>query len=78
VRHEETTGFAAAEQIPAEEIGGEYFQEMHSPELFRECRVYCEIRCGPRAPWRGSGRARAPWVKTVLAPGPRGLIRFRP
>ena len=34
---------AIAAQIPAVEIGGEYFQETHPPELFRECSVYCEL-----------------------------------
>ncbi len=34
---------AIAAQIPAEEIGGEYFQETHPQELFRECSLYCEL-----------------------------------
>jgi pyruvate dehydrogenase (quinone) len=34
---------AIAAQIPAEEIGGEYFQETHPQEMFRECSVYCEL-----------------------------------
>ena len=34
---------AIAAQIPAVEIGGEYFQETHPAELFRECSVYCEL-----------------------------------
>ena len=34
---------AIAAQIPAEEIGGEYFQETHPERLFRECSVYCEL-----------------------------------
>ena len=34
---------AVAAQIPREEIGGEYFQETHPQELFRECSVYCEM-----------------------------------
>ena len=34
---------AIAAQIPAEEIGGEYFQETHPQLLFRECSVYCEL-----------------------------------
>ncbi len=34
---------AIAAQIPGEEIGGEYFQETHPQELFRECSVYCEL-----------------------------------
>src|ERR1700761_3197076 len=34
---------AIAAHIPAPEIGGEYFQETHPQELFRECSVYCEM-----------------------------------
>jgi pyruvate dehydrogenase (quinone) len=34
---------AIAAQIPAAEIGGEYFQETHPQQLFRECSVYCEL-----------------------------------
>ena len=34
---------AIAAHIPREEIGGEYFQETHPQELFRECSVYCEL-----------------------------------
>ncbi len=34
---------AIAAHIPAAEIGGEYFQETHPAELFRECSVYCEL-----------------------------------
>ena len=34
---------AIAAHIPAEEIGGGYFQETHPQELFRECSVYCEL-----------------------------------
>ena len=34
---------AIAAHIPAEEIGGEYFQETHPQDLFRECSVYCEL-----------------------------------
>jgi pyruvate dehydrogenase (quinone) len=34
---------AIAAQIPAIEIGGEYFQETHPQELFRECSVYREL-----------------------------------
>jgi len=34
---------AIGAQIPAVEIGGEYFQETHPQELFRECSVYCEL-----------------------------------
>src|SRR5271156_5199582 len=38
---------AIAAQIPAVEIGGEYFQETHPQELFRECSVYCELASVP-------------------------------
>ncbi|HEY2523093.1 MAG TPA: ubiquinone-dependent pyruvate dehydrogenase [Streptosporangiaceae bacterium] len=38
---------AIAAQIPAVEIGGEYFQETHPAELFRECSVYCELVSTP-------------------------------
>jgi pyruvate dehydrogenase (quinone) len=34
---------AIAAQIPAEEIGGGYFQETHPDRLFAECSVYCEL-----------------------------------
>jgi pyruvate dehydrogenase (quinone) len=34
---------AIAAHIPAEEIGGEYFQATHPEQLFRECSVYCEL-----------------------------------
>ena len=34
---------AIAAHIPGTEIGGEYFQETHPQELFRECSVYCEM-----------------------------------
>src|SRR5580693_10727540 len=34
---------AIASHIPRDEIGGEYFQETHPQELFRECSVYCEL-----------------------------------
>jgi pyruvate dehydrogenase (quinone) len=34
---------AIASHIPSVEIGGEYFQETHPQELFRECSVYCEM-----------------------------------
>ena len=34
---------AIASHIPRVEIGGEYFQETHPQELFRECSVYCEL-----------------------------------
>jgi pyruvate dehydrogenase (quinone) len=32
-----------AAQIPRNEIGGEYFQETHPEDLFRQCSVYCEL-----------------------------------
>jgi pyruvate dehydrogenase (quinone) len=38
---------AIAAQIPAEEIGGSYFQETHPQGLFRECSVYCELASVP-------------------------------
>jgi pyruvate dehydrogenase (quinone) len=38
---------AIAAQIPAEEIGGSYFQETHPQQLFRECSVYCELASLP-------------------------------
>jgi pyruvate dehydrogenase (quinone) len=38
---------AIAAQIPRDEIGGEYFQETHPQELFRECSVYCELASIP-------------------------------
>ena len=34
---------AIASHIPSVEIGGDYFQETHPQELFRECSVYCEL-----------------------------------
>ena len=34
---------AIAAHIPRVEIGGDYFQETHPQELFRECSVYCEL-----------------------------------
>jgi pyruvate dehydrogenase (quinone) len=34
---------AIAAQIPAVEIGGNYFQETRPQDLFRECSVYCEM-----------------------------------
>ena len=43
---------AIAAQIPREEIGGNYFQETHPQELFRECSVYCELVSIPeQIPW---------------------------
>jgi pyruvate dehydrogenase (quinone) len=38
---------AIAAQIPAEEIGGQYFQETHPQQLFGECSVYCELASIP-------------------------------
>ena len=38
---------AIAAHIPGVEIGGEYFQETHPQELFRECSVYCELASVP-------------------------------
>jgi pyruvate dehydrogenase (quinone) len=34
---------AIAAHIPTAEIGGNYFQETHPQELFRECSVFCEL-----------------------------------
>ena len=34
---------AIAAHIPSAEIGGNYFQETHPQELFRECSSYCEM-----------------------------------
>src|ERR1700730_6206426 len=38
---------AIAAHIPAEEIGGGYFQETHPQLLFGECSVYCELASVP-------------------------------
>jgi pyruvate dehydrogenase (quinone) len=38
---------AIASHIPGDEIGGEYFQETHPQDLFRECSVYCELAAVP-------------------------------
>jgi pyruvate dehydrogenase (quinone) len=38
---------AIAAHIPTAEIGGEYIQETHPQELFRECSVYCELAGTP-------------------------------
>jgi pyruvate dehydrogenase (quinone) len=38
---------AIAAHIPGDEIGGEYFQETHPQDLFRECSVYCELASVP-------------------------------
>ena len=43
---------AIAAHIPAEEIGGGYFQETHPQQLFGECSVYCEQASAPgQVPW---------------------------
>jgi pyruvate dehydrogenase (quinone) len=39
--------FALAAHIPTAEIGGNYFQETHPQELFRECSVFCELAASP-------------------------------
>src|SRR6201989_2855268 len=38
---------AIAAHIPSAEIGGNYFQETHPQELFRECSVYSELAGTP-------------------------------
>src|ERR1700749_435322 len=38
---------AIAAHIPTAEMGGNYFQETHPQELFRECSVYCELAAIP-------------------------------
>jgi pyruvate dehydrogenase (quinone) len=38
---------AIAAHIPQVEIGGQYFQETHPQNLFRECSVYCEMASEP-------------------------------
>jgi pyruvate dehydrogenase (quinone) len=38
---------ALAAHIPTAEIGGNYFQETHPQELFRECSVFCELAASP-------------------------------
>src|SRR5665213_3858205 len=38
---------AIAAHIPTPEIGGDYFQETHPENLFRECSVYCELASIP-------------------------------
>ena len=80
---------AIAAQIPAEEIGSEYFQETHPQLLFGECSVYCELAsvpeqvprltemaCGPRY----SAAASAWWSSPAsfswrARPPERGLRR---
>jgi pyruvate dehydrogenase (quinone) len=39
---------AIAAHIPTAEIGGDYFQETHPQELFRECSVYSELASTPQ------------------------------
>src|SRR5580658_8417996 len=39
---------AIAAQIPTAEIGGNYFQETHPQELFRECSLYAELAASPK------------------------------
>ena len=39
---------AIAAHIPSKEIGGNYFQETHPQELFRECSAYCELISSPK------------------------------
>ncbi len=39
---------AIAAHIPTAEIGGNYFQETHPQELFRECSVFCELAATAR------------------------------
>jgi pyruvate dehydrogenase (quinone) len=41
--HSRVPVLAIAAQIPRDEIGGNYFQETHPDQLFRECSVYCEL-----------------------------------
>jgi pyruvate dehydrogenase (quinone) len=42
-----TPVLAIAAQIPSAEIGGDYFQETHPQNLFRECSHYCELVSDP-------------------------------
>jgi pyruvate dehydrogenase (quinone) len=43
---------AIAAHIPLAEIGGNYFQETHPREIFRECSVYAELVSVPeQLPW---------------------------
>ena len=42
-----TPVLAIAAQIPSSEIGGNYFQETHPQNLFKECSVYCELVSDP-------------------------------
>jgi pyruvate dehydrogenase (quinone) len=41
--HSRVPVLAISAQITRDEIGGNYFQETHPDQLFRECSVYCEL-----------------------------------
>ena len=65
---------AIAAHIPAEEIGGGYFQETHPQQLFGECSVYCEQASVPgQVPWLLEMAMRAALqrggVSVVVVPG---------
>ena len=65
---------AIVSHIPSVEIGGEYFQETHPQELFRECSVYCEMAGVPeQLPWMLEMAMRAVLqrrgVTVVVVPG---------
>jgi pyruvate dehydrogenase (quinone) len=73
---------AIAAHIPREEIGGEYFQETHPQELFRECSVYCELvsvpdQLPPHPGDRDACRAAARRGRRRRGPG-RGVPGRRP
>jgi hypothetical protein len=53
-----TPVLAIVPHIPSAEIGGEYFQETHPQELFRECSVYCVLVCVHASPMRRGGAPR--------------------
>ena len=61
---------AIAAQIPADEIGSEYFQETHPQNLFRECSVYCELVSEPEQMPRVLEIA----MRTALARGGVGVV----
>jgi pyruvate dehydrogenase (quinone) len=61
---------AIAAHIPADEIGGEYFQETHPQELFRECSVYCELASTPEQSLRILQIA----MRTALARGGAAVV----
>jgi pyruvate dehydrogenase (quinone) len=61
---------AIAAHIPADEIGGEYFQETHPQDLFRECSVYCELASTPEQSLRILQIA----MRTALARGGVAVI----